>query len=575
MKRVVGKCAKWLLALFIVGTVGFTYVRSVHSSQDTRKAGAMSDKMKTVCAGRLLIDLPETAQVTMKMVNLDGFDVTWQEETASQFSEFINEREEKLGSTLNMLGRKNIELSKDIRDSESSGKIFVHGRYRGYEVRDDQRVYFETVTIEGHINRNGVTYSFHSEGDNAQRLPVVISLMAQLVSQTGNGLPSAPGFCLDGALIADPFDTRRHESVTVFATLPGYPDITLAFWTNTGLHQGPGLIERDEAATDALTRARSRILRSGTRTIGGFAGEEVAVKTTELNFSTNFSFAWETGGSAHDAFVPRMLLELDTGVNRRAGGKPVQSSLNEETVIRLWDRISSSVRLRPNHPVEVAQAAPLPFALGTYVEAGERCPQSGWWSCSEPNNNLAVLGGQRQYFSKGQKLPQALLLPPQSLWQKVRGLQPSYEASTRTAWKLVDKRERERIPSPVPLAQATLAAQAGLGDAIDSAQSRVQAEVPIGCVARTGVQCPASGWWRCEESHALDGTRWFAAGALLPAATFKISSAAFGRKLGKAQAIQRRSVWQLVRHADNPDSTPDAKLDPTSESDDNAPPAIA
>ena len=573
MKLAVGKCAKWLLALVIAGTVGFTYVRSVHSSQDTRKAGAMSEKMKTVCAGRLLIDLPEIAQVTMKMVNLDGFEVTWQEETASQFASFINEREVKLGSSLNMLGRKNIELSKEIREADSSGKIFVHSRYRGYEMRNDQRVYFETVTIEGHINRNGMTYSFHSEGDDVRRLPAVSSLMAQLVSQTKDELPSAPGFCLDGALIADPFYTRRHESVTVFAALPGYPDITLAFWTNTGLHQGPGLIERDEAATDALTRARSRILRSGVRTIGGFAGEEVAVKTTELNFSTNFSFAWETGGSADDAFVPRLLLELDTGVNPRSGGKPVQSSLNEEMVIRLWDKISSSVRLRPIRPVEVPQNAPLALPLGIYVEAGERCPQSGWWSCGGPDNNLAVLGGQRQYFCKGQKLPQALLLPPQSLWQKVRGLQPSYETSTRTAWKLVDKRERDRIPSPVPLAQATLTAQTGSGNAIDSAQSRGQPGVPIGCVTRTGVQCPASGWWRCEESHALDGTRWFAAGTLLPAATFRISSTTFGRSFGKAQAIQRRSVWQLVRHAAHPASEPEIKPDAAGSPGDSPPPA--
>lgn len=569
----VWKCAKWLLALAIVGTLGFTYVRSVHSSQDTRKAGTMSEKMKTVCAGRMLIDLPESAQVSMKMVNLDGFEVTWQEESAERFSQWIVEREAALAQAPNMLGRKNIELSKDVQESASSGKIFVHGRYRGYEVRDDQRIFYETVTIEGHINKDGVTYSFHSEGDNAKRISVVLSLMTQLIHQAGSGLPSVPGFCLDGALIADPFDTSRHESITVFAALPGYPDITLAFWANTGLHQGPGLIERDEAATDALTRARSRILRSGARTIGGFAGEEVGVKTTELNFSTNFSFAWETNGSANDPFVPRLLLELDTGVNPRSGGKPVQSSLNEETVIRLWNRISSSVRLRPSHPVEAAPATSVASPLGIQVEAGERCPQSGWWLCGESNSRLAVLGGQRQYFCKGQKLPQALLLPPQSIWQRMRGLQPSYEANTRTTWKLVDKRERERTPLAVPLAQATIAAQADSNNAIDSARTRVQPGVSIGCVAKTGMQCPASGWWRCEEPHALDGTRWFAASSLLPAATFSIPSASFGAAFGKRQAIQRRSVWQLVRLSAVPESTSDLVQD-NQDAPDSGPPVI-
>jgi len=146
-------------------------------------------------------------------------------------------------------------------------------------------------------------------------------------------------------------------------------------------------------------------------------------------------------------------------------------------------------------------------------------------------------------------MPQALLLPPQTLWQRLRGLQPSYEVNTRTSWKLVDKRERARSAPALPLAQASLGAQASGNQLNGKLLSGVEPSIAIGCIAKTGMQCPASGWWRCEESHALDGTRWFAAGSLLPAATFEVPSATFGRAFGKAQVIQRRSVWQLVRHA--------------------------
>lgn len=549
MMPAVRRCVKWLLALAIIGAVGITCVRAVQNSYDVRKAPKMSNKMKTVCVGRLLIDVPADARVMMKMASIDGFDVTRHEETPDQFARWISERETKLAAAPNMLGRKNVELNKEVRASGSTGKVLVHSRYRSYDIRNQQRVYHETVTIEGHINKNGVTFSFNSEGDAAERVAVVLSLMTQLVNIDQDNTSYVPGFCLDRALIADPAPKERHESVTMFASFPGHPDITLAFWTNTGLHRGPGLVERDAAATDAITRARSRMLRAGARTISGFAGEEIGVKTTELNFTTNFSFAWETNGSEDNVFEPRLLLELDTGVSPRAGGKPVQSSLTEQTVVQLWEKISSSVRVRPTGPIEVSHAAPPVPPLGTCAEAGERCPQSGWWLCSEGGDGVAVLGGQRQYFNKGQKLPQALLLPPQSLWQKVRGLQPSYEARTRTAWKLVDKRERDRTPPPVPLAQATLAAKADSSSAIETALSCAEPGVSIGCIAKTGMQCPASGWWRCEESHALDGTRWFAAGSLLPAATFEVPPAAFGRAFGQSQAIQRRSVWQLVRHS--------------------------
>ena len=355
------------------------------SPQSKPETAPFSGDMKTVCVGRMLVDLPESAEITIKMANVDGFEVTSQNETPTDFAHWMAEREQKLGLTPNMLGRKNIELSKKVQEAGSSGRTFVHGRYRGYDVKDERRIYYETVTIEGHVNKDGITFSFLSKGDDPGRISVVEALMAQVVNTNGDNLLKVPGFCLDKAIIADPFDSKRHESVTAFASVPDYPDIRLAFWTNTGLHHGPGLIERDATATDALTRVRSHTLRSGARTISRFAGEELGIKTTELNFSTNFSFAWETGGSKNDAFVPRLLLELDTGVNPRSGGKPVQSSLNEEAVIRLWDRISSSVRLWPIRPVEVARNAPLAFPPGIYGEAGERCPQSSWWSCSEPD----------------------------------------------------------------------------------------------------------------------------------------------------------------------------------------------
>jgi hypothetical protein len=75
--------------------------------------------------------------------------------------------------------------------------------------------------------------------------------------------------------------------------------------------------------------------------------------------------------------------------------------------------------------------------------------------------------------------------------------------------------------------------------------------VQLGNYVRTGEVCPASGWWRCEEPHALDGTRWFARGSLLPTATFQVPVGVFGKSAGP-ELIQRRSVWQLVRQAESP-----------------------
>lgn len=238
------------------------------------------------------------------------------------------------------------------------------------------------------------------------------------------------------------------------------------------------------------------------------------MRVRELNFATTYGFDWEMSGTENDVLAPFLSLELQTGLNPRAGGKPVQSTLSEGALVDLWDKISSTIRLRPTAPPAAEAPAPSTLPRGSYATAGELCPQTGWWRCNEGGNGIGVLGGQPQYLKKGQQMPQALLLPPQTVWQKVRGLQPHYESGTPTLWKLVDKRSHSRTASPVPLAQA------GSSLTANSYGAPMHA-APIGTVAKTGEPCAASGWWRCEESQALDRTRWFALGSLLPPATFE------------------------------------------------------
>lgn len=547
--------AKWLVTLGVLELAAMLYVSAVQSREDLKKVDNMTDRMKTVCVGRFLIDVPANAQVNLRLGMIEGFEVARHNESPDAFAARLRARETELSLKINMLGRKNIESIKEVQGLGFSGKVFVHGRYRGYGIEHGQQKYFETISVEGYVHKADATYSFVANTYDPNRAGVLPTLLTRLAERAENEVPSESGFCISGALLRDPSNPARSESVAMSASLPGHPDLGILFWTNSAAAQGGRLLKRHEAAMGPLTRARTRTLREGERTINGYAGEEVAIKVTELNFATVFSFVWETPGSDDNVLQPHLSLELDTGMSPQAGGAPVQSSLTEEAVLLLWNKVSSSIRLRPTGPEKVAETGTPSPPLGTLAEAGDCCPQSGWWLCGEGSSGMNVLGGQRQYLCKGQKMPQALLLPPQTLWQRLRGLQSSYEVDTRTTWKLVDKRERDRSVPALPLAQATLAAQASGNQLNGKMLSGAEPGVAIGCISKTGMQCPASGWWRCQESHALDGTRWFAVGTLLPAATFEIPSAAFGQAFGRTQAIQRRSVWQLVRQSDIPDSS--------------------
>lgn len=553
-----GRGARWLLALALalVVTWGHGFVHELH---DREKVGEMTEKMKTVCAGRFLIDLPSGARATLGMTFLQGFRITTLNEADQEFAVRVAAREARINAAKNQAGRRNMESVKLVHENGFSGKLFVFGRNASYTMEYETQKVWEEVVVEGYVHAGGTSFNFVSDGYDPAKAGNLARLVSQLRLLAEDEIPRAPGFCFGRGIILDPLAAEAGERLTLFAALPGHPDVSIAFSTTAGLKRNwPGLLARNAKNTARepfWVRSAFSTLREGKRTINGLAGEELALKVTEQNFAQGFSFDWEMGGNADDVLAPQVTLELESGRNPHAGGKPVQSSLEQGALTELWDKISSSIRLRPTAPV-VAGAAPAPPTppLGATASAGDTCPQSGWWRCSEGGRGIGVLGGQLQYLKKGQRMPQALLLPPQTLWQKVRGLQPSYESDRPTAWKLVDKRGQARTAAPVPLAQATLAGREnGTTFAPDGSASLAQ-PAALGSYARTGEPTPASGWWRCDQSQALDGTRWFAQGSLLPAATFQVPPGVFGRSPGAPKVIQRRSMWQLVRYAQAPEA---------------------
>jgi hypothetical protein len=363
-------------------------------------------------------------------------------------------------------------------------------------------------------------------------------------------IPNVQGFCIGHAVFAEPLPVHKTEHIAMHVGLPGHPDLSVTFLSMPGGGSDANLTAR-ATATDAVTSADALLritkLREAKRVINGIDGEEVLIRAREFNFTTTYGFNWETPGGNDDPLQPYLSLELQTGISERSGGKPVETSLHEDALLSLWDTIASSIRPRKNDPPSSSGLPREPSGpkLGAVATAGDVCPQSGWWRCNAGGPGMDVHGGQVQYIRKGDRMPQALLLPHQTLWQKLKRIQPSVESSRATAWTLVDQRQRPRGSSAVALAPAVMPTS-GLEQIAGDRE-----QITLGANARTGDVCPASGWWRCEDPHALDGTRWFAQGSLLPAATFQVPAGVFAKSSGP-EVIQRRSGWQLMRHAAAP-----------------------
>lgn len=557
--------AMMLAGLILAGLAATWAVGKVLGQQDEPRStmsevGKMPEKMKTVCVGRFLIDMPEEAHVELARARIQGFDISAFDESTEEFAARLENRETEIRSKADRNGgNKNLELIREVEtETGLVGKIFVHSRSvtegtagNGLEI---EHYRYEGVAIEALVHGNGVSIDLGSDYYRPDKVDDLFRLVTQLVPNPANHPPRESGFCIDRAYVRDPLKADQLEQITMFAKLPSHPDVDFMLRLAAGLEPDEnGLLKRGAAAEGRLSimeRFRVTRLRAAAREINGLNGEELVRRAIEENDAQVYSFWWEVNGTNDDVMIPHLVFTMTTG-NDKDG--PVPTSMSEDAALDLWDKITSTIRLRRVEREPSTTPIKPSIPIGTEAWAGDRCPVSGWWLCGEGGNGVDVLGGQRQYIRKGERMPQALLLLPQSLWERLRGLQPSTESKDRTPWKLVDARARKRTPPPLPLASAKAAtAENGQPGAASSDGDSLK-RPSIGSYSSTGSPCPASGWWRCEESHALDGTRWFAEGSLLPPATFTVAPGIFGHSPGAPQAIQRRSAWRLMRLADVPE----------------------
>jgi hypothetical protein len=527
------------------------------STMERYTVTSMTQHMKTVCVGRFLIDLPASMDYSLSRAFVHGFWISGQEETQQAFDARVLARQTEIEAVPNKQGQKNMEKIETYDNNGFKGKIFIFGRDITKGKENGKPVEWVDLALEGYVHSHGKSFNLTTDGYNADNIGNLRGLIDKLRLVSEKEIPMAPGFCFGPGMFIDPMPADFNEGVVMFAGFKDHPDLAMAFDTRAGLKSdGDNLLKRDARVASqrpAWQKPLFTNLRSGKRMIHGIEGDEIITKVNELNFVTVYTFDWEVDGTEHDVFVPFMHLEASTGHPVHAGARPVISFLGEEALIQLWDKIASSIRVRPTSAAAPKQDETPPGSKpGGLASAGDICPETGWWECKDGGKDASVAGGQRQFLKKGERIPQALLLQPQTFWDKLRGVQASYQREQPTGWTLIDRRSQARVTSAIPLAAAGFPAGGGHVPVRDHPGSAA----PVGCFTSTGVPCPASGWWRCEESDALDGARWFARGEVLPPATFQLARSRLWTGTG-AEVFQRRSRWELLRQ------TPDAETGAT------------
>jgi len=399
----------------------------------------MTQKMMTVCVGRFLVDLPEGAEVSFGPARVAGVTVVAMPGyTEARNAAELGQREQVLSQQKNEYDKPSLEKKIQADAVNFKSTILYYGREKPLtEIQFGKKVVGteEGISVEGFGLHNDFLYKFKAEHLASPRFENnLLELVKKFEARSMDSVPSQPGFCTENGLIHDPVSAEDNESVTMFASLKGHPDVAIRLDTSVNHKRlEESLLARDAQNSVKLENANSiKTFRRRQRALNGIDGEEVLDKFKEANGTSAHMFMWAGLGKLRDVLAPKLTLELETGIGRP--GQPVNASLSDDAVIELWDKIASSIRLRPTSAApKTAQAETGPrVPLGELVATGRACPQTGYWQCSEHH---AIEEAQPQFFRQGDLMPHAVLRGAPSLWQKLSGNAPSYQIAT--VWKLV------------------------------------------------------------------------------------------------------------------------------------------
>lgn len=423
----------------------------------TPRLKPLFEKTRTVCFGRFMVDVPASATIawgrtiTPLEVTIypDGVD-----EVKGLAQQFIDELKSEKAIYLN-----NIPLLISVDDmSQPEGKI-VTG-YDGFQA-------IGMLKISGYfrMKSDGVIVDARPLEENQDRATATIkSIARRLRHRADDEVPTEPGNCLERAFLPDsPDDEEGHpgELISIGLRLHEFPDVHLSIqvrpanrhdpereslkaqWQRMKEDQGPP--EVDEVF------AKFKYFRESPRQLQEWTtGYEVLTRAPDEDRVHSYhDFELRFTGVADDALKPYASIQLQTGVADNAAGA-AKASLTDEEAIALWDRITSTFRVRPTSdaPVKTAGNRPQPhLPLGEVAATGRICPQTGWW---ESDQSGEIQGHRQRYIKAGERMPHVVSLGEQSLWQKMKGERLSSRMAAM--WKLVsyDEGPRADVVAQIP-----------------------------------------------------------------------------------------------------------------------------
>jgi hypothetical protein len=310
------------------------------------KIAPLFQQTKTVCFGRFMIDLPVFAQlvwgpmgVPYEMKVYPGEGANSKAEIKAKVDEITSEKHMEYPSML--IG---------VVDSINPDSKIVVGYYSRTSTRFTQLHSFIRRGETLFVQRIPRALLDEKTTDVEELLNIARGLRLRDESE----IPNEHGVCIEEGFIALPL--AEHERIAIGFRFPELPDVSFA--VSTRITNRPTEYDTLQAARRAGREAanenglgalfgRIQTLRERNRAIGEWKGAEALVRLpSSRGIPEGHEFNFISPGAAFDMLRPHAHIMFYTGVKDNTRGM-VPPSLTDDEAIALWDKLTSTIRVRP------------------------------------------------------------------------------------------------------------------------------------------------------------------------------------------------------------------------------------
>ncbi|WP_211624270.1 T6SS immunity protein Tli4 family protein [Paraburkholderia domus] len=323
----------------------------------------LTSKMKTVCVGRFLMNVPHDVKINGQVKLFYGLDEAFKtvdvsieapESTVATMRATVDAEAGKVNSDKNWMTKKSMLLEHRAIDDHS---IYLRKQY-SFEseagskhelhllVGTTQLVLtadsYEGVPDAGRFEPGGKVES--PEQVAARLLKIAREIRAHDTAEN-----AGPGYCL-GPVVID--SDQDEEEGNAYMTLDRYPDLLLTTYSRGLVPDQPSdQLARRVKATEGFPEIH--VFRNRDATLGGMKAHEWLARRTDSDHDdiTLLKFVAESMRPYPALMRPYLNINLNTGGQLTRGpevGTYVSSSLTPKEAMGLWDAMIPSIRVRPD-----------------------------------------------------------------------------------------------------------------------------------------------------------------------------------------------------------------------------------